>query len=199
MTMTAYNYPLHFKFKISTLSNDFEAKDALGNTLFYVREKILTWRDQMKVYSDSSKNELLYEIKSNRLIDFQQTFTITNTYGNIVGSLRRKSIRSLWKSTFKLMDENENHDHTIQEKNVFVKMWDGIFGEIPIIGILSGYVFNPSYILSTTAGDPLFEITKEPSFFGRKFKVEKLTSREFNEERFILSLALMVLVERSRG
>jgi uncharacterized protein YxjI len=199
MTMTAYNYPLHFKFKISTLSNDFEAKDALGNTLFYVREKILTWRDQMKVYSDSSKNELLYEIKSNRLIDFQQTFTITNTYGNIVGSVRRKSIRSLWKSTFKLMDENENHDHTIQEKNVFVKMWDGIFGEIPIIGILSGYVFNPSYILSTTAGDPLFEITKEPSFFGRKFKVEKLTSREFNEERFILSLALMVLVERSRG
>ncbi|NGM71795.1 hypothetical protein [Sphingobacterium sp. SGL-16] len=197
--MSLYNYPLHFKFKITTFSNDFEATDALGNTIFYVREKILIWRDQMKVYSDSSKSELLYEIKSNKLIDFQQTFTITNPQGNIIGKVRRKSIRSLWKSTFKLMDTYDNHDHTIQEKNAFVKLWDGIFGEIPIIGMLSGYVFNPSYILSANEGEELFELNKEPSFFGRKFTVHKITEKEVNEERMVLSLALMVLNERSRG
>lgn len=197
--MSLYNYPLHFKFKITTFSNDFEATDALGNTIFYVREKILTWRDQMKVYSDSSKSELLYEIKSNKLIDFQQTFTITNPQGNIIGKVRRKSIRSLWKSTFQLMDTYDNHDHTIQEKNAFVKLWDGIFGEIPIIGMLSGYVFNPSYILSANEGEELFELNKEPSFFGRKFTVHKITEKEVNEERMVLSLALMVLNERSRG
>ncbi|MBD1428401.1 LURP-one-related/scramblase family protein [Sphingobacterium litopenaei] len=197
--MSLYNYPLHFKFKITTFSNDFEATDALGNTIFYVREKILTWRDQMKVYSDSSKSELLYEIKSNKLIDFQQTFTITNPQGNIIGKVRRKSIHSLWKSTFKLMDTYDNHDHTIQEKNAFVKLWDGIFGEIPIIGMLSGYVFNPSYILSANEGEELFELNKEPSFFGRKFTVHKITEKEVNEERMVLSLALMVLNERSRG
>lgn len=197
--MSKYNYPLDFKFKIGTLSNDFEAKDALGNTLFYVREKILTWRDQMKVYSDSSKSELLYEMKSNRLIDFQQTFTITDTANNVIGKVRRKSIRSLWKSTFKLVNADDEHDYTIQEKNAFVKMWDGIFGEIPIIGMLSGYVFNPSYILSNNAGEALFELKKEPSFFGRKFKVEKLTSSDIEEERLVMSLALMVLVERDRG
>lgn len=197
--MSKCNYPLDFKFKIGTLSNDFEAKDALGNTLFYVREKILTWRDQMKVYSDSSKSELLYEMKSNRLIDFQQTFTITDAANNVIGKVRRKSIRSLWKSTFKLVNADDEHDYTIQEKNAFVKMWDGIFGEIPIIGMLSGYVFNPSYILSNNAGEALFELKKEPSFFGRKFKVEKLTSSDIEEERLVLSLALMVLVERDRG
>lgn len=197
--MSKYNYPLDFKFKIGTLSNDFEAKDALGNTLFYVREKILTWRDQMKVYSDSSKSELLYEMKSNRLIDFQQTFTITDTTNNVIGKVRRKSIRSLWKSTFKLINAEDEHDYTIQEKNAFVKMWDGIFGEIPIIGILSGYVFNPSYILSNNAGEALFLLKKEPSFFGRKFKVEKLTTSEIDEERLVMSLTLMVLVERDRG
>ncbi len=197
--MSKYNYPLDFKFKIGTLSNDFEAKDALGNTLFYVREKILTWRDQMKVYSDSSKSELLYEMKSNRLIDFQQTFTITDTTNNVIGKVRRKSIRSLWKSTFKLVNADDEHDYTIQEKNAFVKMWDCIFGEIPIIGMLSGYVFNPSYILSNNAGEALFLLKKEPSFFGRKFKVEKLTTSEIDEERLVMSLTLMVLVERDRG
>src|SRR5690606_32437043 len=111
----------------------------------------------------------------------------------------RKIIRTLWKSTFKLVNTDDDNDYTIQEKNAFVKMWDGIFGEIPIIGMLSGYVFNPSYILSTTEGEALFEIRKEPSFFGRKFTVEKLTTSDVNEERFVLSLALMVLVERGRG
>ncbi|MCA5004897.1 LURP-one-related family protein [Sphingobacterium bovistauri] len=197
--MSQYNYPLHFKFRISTFSNDFEATDSLGNTLFYVREKILTWRDQMKVYSNGTKDELLYEIKSNKLIDFQQTFAITNSQGDMVGKVRRKTISSLWKSTFKVMDASDSHDYTIKEKNAFVKMWDGVFGEIPIIGMLSGYVFNPSYILSSTAGEPLFELKKEPSFFGRKFTVDKLTSNDVDEERLILSLVVMVLIERSRG
>ena len=198
--MSQYNYPLHFKFRITTFSNDFEATDALGNTLFYVREKILTWRDQMKVYKDSSKNELLYEIKSNKLIDFQQTFSVTNAQNQIIGKVRRKTISSLWKSTFKLMDTNDDHDHTIKEKNAFVKMWDSLFGEIPVLGMLSGYVFNPSYMLSNTAGEPLFEIKKEPSFFGRKFSVEKLTTNDaFDEERLVLSMVVMVLMERSRG
>lgn len=198
--MSKYSYPLDFKFKIGTLSNDFEATDALGNTLFYVREKILTWRDQMKIYSDSSKSELLYEIMSNKLIDFQQTFTISSTDGDVIGKVRRKTLRSFWKSTFYLMDATDHHDHTIQEKNAFVKMWDGIFGEIPVIGMLSGYFFNPSYILSTNDGEAIFELKKEPSFFGRKFKVEKLTNRsDIIEERLILSLTLMVLTERGRG
>lgn len=198
--MSQYNYPLDFRFKIGTLSNDFEAKDAFGNTIFYVREKILTWRDQMKVYSDSSKTELLYEIKSNKLIDFQQTFSISNAQGEVIGKVRRKTIRSFWKSTFNLMSSSDEHDHTIVEKNAFVKMWDGIFGEIPVIGILSGYFFNPSYILSTNSGEALFELKKQPSFFGRKFSVEKLSNdSNLNEERLILSLAVMVLAERSRG
>lgn len=197
--MDTLQYPLHFKFRISTLSNDFIAKDSSGKTIFYIREKILAWRDQMKVYSDESKSQLLYEIRSNKLIDFQQTFTITRATGEIIGKVRRKSIRSLWKSTFRLMDINDNHDHTIQEKNAFVKFWDGIFGEIPLIGMLSGYVFNPVYILSSNQGEALFELKKEPSFFGRRFTVHKLTQADVNDERMVLSLALMILSERSRG
>ncbi|MGN0002405.1 MAG: hypothetical protein ACI35V_03120 [Sphingobacterium composti] len=197
--MSQYNYPLHFKFKIGTLSNDFVGTDAFGKTIFYVREKIFAWRDQIKIYSDESKSELLYELKSNKLIDFQQTFTITNSIGNVIGKVRRSTLKSFWKSTFKLMNPQDEHDHTIQEKNAFVKMWDGVFGEIPVIGMLSGYFFNPAYILSSNSGEPLFELKKEPSFFGRKFTITKLTENDIEEERMVLSLALMVLNERSRG
>ncbi len=192
-------YPLHFQFRITSLANDFTAKDAEGNTIYYVREKIFSWRDHIIVYSDESKAEKLYELISNKLIDFQQTFTIKNNSNKIIGKVRRKSIRSLWRSTFNLIDEEDKLDHTIKEKNPWVKLWDGLFGELPIIGMLSGYVFNPSYILRNDLDEPMFEIKKEPSFFGRKFTVKKLTNKEVNDERFILSLMLMVLMERSNG
>lgn len=197
--MNTLHYPLHFRFKIGTLANDFVATDAFGKTIFYVREKIFAWRDQMKVYSDESKTELLYELRSNKLIDFQQTFTISDGAGRVVGKVRRKTLRSLWRSTFNLTTDEDRHDHTIQEKNPWTKFWDSLFGEIPIIGMLSGYVFNPGYVLRTNEGEPLFEIKKEPSFFGRKFTVHKLTEHAVDEERFVLSLMLMVLIERSNG
>ncbi|MFD2557006.1 LURP-one-related/scramblase family protein [Sphingobacterium tabacisoli] len=197
--MSTFNYPLRFQFKIGTLANDFIAKDASGNTVCYVREKIFAWRDQIKIYSDESKSNLLYELVSDKLIDFQQTFTISDHSGRVVGKVRRKTLRSLWRSTFRLMDGADNHDHTIQEKNPWTKFMDGLFGEIPLIGILSGYVFNPAYLLSNSDGEVLFEIKKEPSFFGRKFTVHKLSSDVVDEERFVLSLMLMVLIERSNG
>ncbi len=193
------NYPLQFKFQVATFANDFVATDALGRELFYMREKIFTWRDTVKVYRDSSKSTLLYELISNKLIDFQQTFTITDRSGRVVGKVRRKSIRSLWRSTFNLLTDTDQHDHTITEKNPWTKMWDSMFGEIPIIGALSGYVFNPGYILRDAMGEELFEIQKEPSFFGRKFSVHRLTQRPLDEERLLLSLMLMVLTERRNG
>lgn len=197
--MKDLQYPLHFKFRITSLANDFSATDANGNSIYYVREKIFTWRDHIMVYRDESKAELIYELRSNKLIDFQQTFTISENKGRVVGKVRRKSIKSLWRSTFNLMDSEDRLDHTIKEKNPWVKLWDGLFGELPIVGMLSGYFFNPSYILRNDLDEPMFEIIKEPSFFGRKFKVNKLTDKEVDDERFVLSLMLMVLMERSNG
>lgn len=197
--MKDLQYPLHFKFRITSLANDFSATDANGNSIYYVREKIFTWRDHIMVYRDESKAELIYELRSNKLIDFQQTFTISDNKGRVVGKVRRKSIKSLWRSTFNLMDSEDRLDHTIKEKNPWVKLWDGLFGELPIVGMLSGYFFNPSYILRNDLDEPMFEIIKEPSFFGRKFKVNKLTDKEVDDERFVLSLMLMVLMERSNG
>ncbi|SEF70044.1 LURP-one-related family protein [Sphingobacterium lactis] len=197
--MKDLQYPLHFRFKVTSFANDFTAVDAAGNTIYYVREKIFTFRDRIMVYRDQQKTELLYELVSNKLIDFQQTFTIYDAEQRVVGKVRRKTIRSLWRSTFNLMDPEDRLDHSIKEKNPWTKFFDGLFGELPLIGMLSGYVFNPSYILRNDVGEEMFEIKKEPSFFGRKFTVHKITTREIDDERFVLSLMLMVIMERSNG
>lgn len=78
---------------------------------------------------------------------------------------------------------------------------DGCFIiEIPILGIISGYFFNPSYIVARPDGTILARLKKEPSFWGRKFSLNTLSKFEKGEEeRLVLGLMMMILFRRSRG
>jgi hypothetical protein len=69
------------------------------------------------------------------------------------------------------------------------------------LGIFTGYLFNPTYIVTRpNSGEEVVRLKKEPSFFGRKFSVDKLNfMSQDEEERVILSLMMMILLERRRG
>jgi hypothetical protein len=88
----------------------------------------------------------------------------------------------------------------ISEENGWVKVLDGLIGEVPVVGMFTGYLFNPSYIVTRPNGAPVMRLTKEPAFFEGKFKMEKLGEMTPPEEtHVILSLLMMVLLERARG
>lgn len=74
------------------------------------------------------------------------------------------------------------------------------FGDLPIIGMFTGYFFNPTYLVTRPDGTAIARLSKEKSFFGRRFSVNKLTEFESGEEnRILLGLMMMILLERQRG
>lgn len=193
-------FPVSLTFKVSTFSNDFYAIDASGFTLAYVRQKLLKLVDEIQIFNDESKSQLLYTIKANKWIDFSTTYLFTDQNGNDVGRIARKGWASLWKAHYELYDENQNIDLNINEENGWVKVMDSLLGEIPILGIFTGYLFNPSYIVSRPDGTAVVRLKKEPSFWGRKFSITQLSTFESGEEtRIILGLMMMILLERRRG
>jgi uncharacterized protein YxjI len=194
------HYPLSLKFNIGTIHNDFEATDALGNTRAYVKQKLFKLKDHVVVYSDRSQSEIKFEIKANQWIDFNASFKFTDANGNSVGRIAREGWNSLWKSHYIIFDENEQTDLEIREKNAWIKVWDGLFSEIPILGMFTGYVFNPSYTIKRTDGTLVCTVKKEASFFGRKFTIQQNDNFDKGEEdRILLSIIMMVLLERRRG
>jgi len=198
--MTNLQFPLDLTFKISTLSNDFEAKDASGRTLAYVRQKLLKFIDEIQVYSDSTRTNLAYTIKANKWIDFSATYTFSNNQGREVGRIARKGWASLWKAHYEIFDENQKPDLVVREENGWVKVADAFLAEIPILGILTGYLFNPSYLVSRPDGTLVVRLKKQASFFGRRFQITKINAFEQGEEeRIVLGLMMMVLLERRRG
>jgi hypothetical protein len=198
--MKNIQFPVQFTFKIGTLSNDFLVEDAMGNDIGYVRQKMLKMVDEVVVYDNDLKSNILFTIKANKWIDFSATYTFTNHLGQEIGRIGRKGWASIWKARYEIFDEKANQDLLIQEENGWIKVADAVLSEIPILGLFTGYLFNPSYMVTRPDGTEVIRLKKQPSLVGRRFLLEKLNNFEpGEEERVILGLMMMILMERRRG
>lgn len=193
-------FPLQFTFKITTITNDFRVHDAEGREQAFVRQKLFKLKEEIHVFSNEDRSQLNFKIKADRWLDFSATYRFFDARDKEVGSIVRRGMRSLWKASYQIFDENQQPDFAVNEENAMVKVFDGFFGELPIIGLFSGYFFNPSYTVTRPDGTIIARLQKEKSFFGRRFSVNKLAEFESGEEnRILLGLMMMILLERDRG
>ena len=198
--MKDLKYPIRFVFKISSFVNDFTAKDADNNTVAYVRQKMFKLKEDISIFETENRTKLLFKIKADKWIDFSTAYSFTDSEGIELGKIARKGWASLWKANYELIDQHEKLQYHVREENGWVKVFDSLLGEVPILGILTGYLFNPTYIVTDLDGKPVVRLKKEASFFGRKFVVLKLAEIDDDDkERIMLGLMMMILLERRRG
>ena len=93
-----YAYPLNFQFKVTSLANDFNVKDANGNSLAYVRQKMFKLKEAISVFSNENRSELLYKINADRIIDFNASYSFTNADEEVIGRIGRKGAKSILKA-----------------------------------------------------------------------------------------------------
>ncbi len=191
------NFPLNFTFKVAALAPQFSVRDVDGLELCYVRQKLFNFKEHIQVFKDKSKKELITEIHADRIIDWSASYSFYDPEGFDYGSVRRKGFRSLWKSHYEVFEQG-NQTYSIEEGNPFAKFIDGIVGEIPVIGFLTGYFFNPYYDVKDMDGNVCYTLYKKPSFFGRRFEMQETIPRD-DDLLITMSLIMMLLLERRRG
>lgn len=198
--MKDLQFPINFKFKIGTLANDFVASDASGATVAYVRQKMFKLKEDILIYNNESKSDTLFRIQADRWLDFSAAYSFTDKEGKEIGKIVRKGWRSIWKTAYELMDQNQELQFHVNEENAWVKVWDSLLGEVPLIGMFTGYFFNPAYLVTDLNGKVVAKIKKQASFFGRHFEVSKLADIDKDDqERIMLGLMMMILLERRKG
>jgi hypothetical protein len=199
------DYPLELKFKILALAPQVFVRDAHGNELMYVKQKLFKLKEAINVYSDQSQSSQIYSIKADRVIDFSARYNFTDSQGINLGAVKRQGMRSLWKASYDVLQGDVVKFH-VQEENALIKFLDGCFQEIPVVGMLSGYVLNPAYLVTrpSGSGEPgslVMRLVKEPAFLESSFSIEKVdpSLNEQEEEQILLSLMMSVLLERKKG
>lgn len=194
-------FPLDFEFKITTLSNDFVAKDVHGKTIAYVRQKMFRLKEAVSVFNNESRSQELFHIKADCWIDFNAHYDLINAETNeSIGSLGRKGMKSLWKARYTIYDTAQQATFEISEMNPWTKVADGVVGEIPIVSFFTGYLFHPKYGVYDQQGNLVAQLSKLPSFWGRRFKLEEIQPMSNAAKcQIMLCMMMVVLLERERG
>lgn len=192
-------YPLTLSFKILALAPQISVTDAYGNLVFYVRQKLFKLKESVTVFADAQQTKPLYAINADRIIDWSARYNFTDQQGISVGAVKRQGMRSLWRAHYDILN-GDMAVMSVQEENPWVKVMDSLVGEVPILGFFTGYLFHPAFLVTRHDGAVVMRLQKVPAFFESKFIIEqKAPLDESEQRRVLLSLLMMVLLERSRG
>ena len=192
-------YPLTLTFKLWSLTPQLSIEDATGNSIFCIRQKLFKLKEAINVFADPERTQLRYEIKADRIIDFSARYNFFEANGKPVGAVKRHGLKSFWRARYDIYD-HEAVAFTISEQNPWVKVMDSLFAEIPVLGLFTGYVFNPTYVVSRPDGNAVMYLEKRPAFLSRIFTIRQVDQlQDLDETRILLSLVMMLLLERNRG
>lgn len=195
------NYPLDLSFKILAIAPQIAVTDADGDLVLYVKQKAFKLKEDVTVFADEAQSRPVYRITADRIIDFNARYEITSSStGEILGAVKRQGMKSFWKSHYDVTDARGAVAFSVREANPWVKVFDSLLGEVPVIGMLTGYAFHPAYVVARPNGTPMFRVTKRPAFLEGKYRVTiegKYT--EADEALALPAMIMMLLLERMRG
>ena len=193
-------FPLQLKFKVIALASQIYVTDSSDTVVLYVKQKMFKLKEDIAVFGEEAQRDQKYTIKADRIIDFSASYAFTDAGGQKLGAIKRKGMKSLWKAHYDIVDGEGNPRMTIQEENPWVKVLESLLADVPVVGMVAGYMLNPSYIVTLADGQPAVRLTKQRSIFERRFQIDSLMSLEPQDEtRAVLGALMMVLLERNRG
>ena len=192
-------FPLNLNFKIMAFVPQIYLSDSDGTGLFYIYQNFWKIKEKIHIYNNPNRDQMLYEINADRIIDLSPRLDITDAYGQNVASMKRSGWRSILKSHWE-MSVNDTPKYTITEENPWVKFFDGFVSDLPVIGIFTGFFLNPKYIIVDQMGEKVARIIKKRSFLESNFGIETLKDVS-DEDKTLIAFAVIVvaLFERRRG
>lgn len=107
--------------KIFSLAPCFCIHDHLGNALAFLRKKIFTWKDDVRVFTDETQSLELLRIKARRIIDWGAAFDVTDSINHQkVGALKRRGWKSVVRKEWTILDANDHEIGKISEDSMLL-------------------------------------------------------------------------------
>lgn len=100
------------------LGKSIKVFNSKGEQVLFSRMKAFRLKEDIGVYTDESKTDEVFFIKARNIIDFSATYDIIDAASeDIIGSIRRKGFKSMFKDEWIVMDTQENELATLKEDN----------------------------------------------------------------------------------
>ena len=104
---------------------------AAGQPVAFVRQKKLAIKEDIRFYLDESQTEELFRIKARALMEFGGRYDVTTQEGERVGVLEKVFGASLLRSTWRILDANEQELAIAKERSVPMAILRRVIDAVP--------------------------------------------------------------------
>lgn len=174
--------------KIFSFVPQFRFLDLNGNILAFLRQKVFTWKDEIRVYTDETQTmELLY-IKARKIIDWGTAFDVTDSINQQkVGALKRRPWKSLLRKEWTILDANDQEIGKLQEESM-------------LLATIRRYVTNiiPQSYSFEISGRPVGTARQNWNLFAPKMEVDFSSDPEKKFDRRLAAAAIVLLMAVER-
>ena len=111
-----------------------------GGPIAYVRQKRMAIKEDIRFFADEEETEEVFRIKARRMLEIGGNYDVTTPDGQRIGVLQKVFGRSLFRSTWRILDPQENVLATGQERSLFLAIARRLIDYVPYVG---GYIPIP--------------------------------------------------------
>ena len=95
----------------------FHVYDDSGNVVAFCKQKAFKLREDIRLYTDESMSSELLTMKTRNIIDFGATYDVALPSGEIIGSLRRKGLKSFVRDSWMIFGPDGREMATLREES----------------------------------------------------------------------------------
>jgi uncharacterized protein YxjI len=104
---------------------------ARGLPVAFVRQKRMAIKEDIRFFADESETEELFRIKARSLMEFGGRYDVTTPAGEKIGVLGKVFGRSLFRSTWSVLDANEQQLAVATERSQFWAIVRRVIDAVP--------------------------------------------------------------------
>jgi hypothetical protein len=120
--------PMANLYRISTLGADGASP---GEPVAFVRQKRLAIKEDIRFFADESETDELFRLKARQLMEFGGRYDVLLPDGTRAGVLEKRFRQSLLRSTWGILDAQEQEVAIAQERSVWVALLRRIIDFLP--------------------------------------------------------------------
>lgn len=154
---------LHVHQKVTFMVNRYEVfvddNGRPGALVGFAEQKRLKIKERVTIYTDPSKNQVLFEFNARKVLDLGSGYDVTDGQGRSIGLFRKDFTRSLLRSTWHL-EQPGLGQATGAERNRFLAGFRRLWQWIPIVGD-APFPMRYHFDFVTENGAPVFSVDKK--------------------------------------
>jgi hypothetical protein len=106
----------------------------------FAQQKRLAFKEKVIFYGDMQKTQPVFTFRAEKVFDVHGKYIVEDISGNAIGSFKKEFKKSLLKSTWNILGENDVPTLTVAENSLTLALFRRFVGFLPIIGDIAEIV-----------------------------------------------------------